>query len=903
MAVIFDDAGDYLSRVTTVPAIDPFTCCTWFKINTDLNIVSQIAFAIYKDTVNFLKFRTSSNGTTMALGWRSNDTSISSSSVNVGAMTVGTWYFLAFTISGADINVYFAAAGATALTTASATASGGSTWFTPTVMRIGLDEGGNPSNGTSAYTKIWSAALSAADLLNEFYAISARRLANMLSVWPEFNGSPTADWSGNGRTWTENGVITYEAGPPIAWGSGFNPQVPPDSGAAAIVPGLSYSFKVDFERDGAFAGADDELVSYLLSADWTSGMANSYDEFAQPSQLTAILDNRDGAFSPETIGAELVTNGTFAAWTSDDPDSWTVTGEVASDPYVNQVGAGQGQGGAGTGKCNLYTTADTIDIRQTILTAGNTYYCELSVDYVAAGGIQVLTGSDVVSPFPFITAGVKSFYFRATATSFIIRNYGACDVTIDDVTVKEVSLFSGRLKRGLLVRLRATLDSVVYTLTTQRIANLEYAIGSHGQRTVTLTANDQMFDLLAAEYKPTIETNLTIDQAMMPLFDEGLLPYPYDESYWLLGVEGSSELDSTAVLYDHDAVNFETGETTLAFVGDASLTDRGVSAQTFLRDLVAAELGGRFWFDGRTNKFIFHNRHHDILNTTIETTLSASDLLADQTAYVYGEDVINQFTVNYMPREVGAEGTVLWTDTSVPFELRRGAPRQIVARYVDPAGGAKVSAQGFVALQKGFDYIANTLEDGTGEDVSDSILLSCDFGATSATLTLSTDRDLSKERVYITFLQMRGTPLYTYDRVQVVSLGGESRRDFNLRSKTLTIDALGDHETAQAYADFLLSRFRSPFGRFRQVAFEASGRQDLMLQALARSVGDKVTISEAFVGHNASHVIVGERHNILFGGDTLHSVTWILQPAQATRGWLLEVATRSELDQATILAF
>ena len=45
-------------------------------------------------------------------------------------------------------------------------------------------------------------------------------------------------------------------------------------------------------------------------------------------------------------GPELLTNGDFAAWTGDDPDGWTIGGEVGSDPMVTQVDPG---GGAGTG--------------------------------------------------------------------------------------------------------------------------------------------------------------------------------------------------------------------------------------------------------------------------------------------------------------------------------------------------------------------------------------------------------------------------------------------------------------------------------------------------------------------------------------------------------------------------
>lgn len=41
--------------------------------------------------------------------------------------------------------------------------------------------------------------------------------------------------------------------------------------------------------------------------------------------------------TPSTTGSELVTNGDFSAWTGDDPDNWTVGGEVGSDPMVTET--------------------------------------------------------------------------------------------------------------------------------------------------------------------------------------------------------------------------------------------------------------------------------------------------------------------------------------------------------------------------------------------------------------------------------------------------------------------------------------------------------------------------------------------------------------------------------------
>ncbi len=38
----------------------------------------------------------------------------------------------------------------------------------------------------------------------------------------------------------------------------------------------------------------------------------------------------------QSLGAELITNGDFSAWTGDNPNSWTVSGESGSDPIVTQ---------------------------------------------------------------------------------------------------------------------------------------------------------------------------------------------------------------------------------------------------------------------------------------------------------------------------------------------------------------------------------------------------------------------------------------------------------------------------------------------------------------------------------------------------------------------------------------
>jgi len=169
-------------------------------------------------------------------------------------------------------------------------------------------------------------------------------------------------------------------------------------------------------------------------------------DFDGTDDYISIIDHAD--LTP--AGTDLVTNGDFGHWTADNPDDWIVTGEVAADPMVNEVGAGQGQGGAGTGYCNIYTsTGAVIDMYQTITTViGQTYRIRININKVTAGGITITDGrGDVVwDPVSYSTTGIKTFDFTATITNpnIMIARQGvaACDVTFDDVSVALVTPFS-----------------------------------------------------------------------------------------------------------------------------------------------------------------------------------------------------------------------------------------------------------------------------------------------------------------------------------------------------------------------------------------------------------------------------------------------------------------------------
>ena len=170
-------------------------------------------------------------------------------------------------------------------------------------------------------------------------------------------------------------------------------------------------------------------------------------DFDGTDDYISVTDHAD--LTPASV--DLVTNGDFGHWTLDNPDDWDVTGEVAADPMVNEVGAGQGQGGAGTGYCNIYTSvgAVPIDLYQILTTVvGQTYRIRININKVTAGGITITDGQGNVAwdPVSYSITGIKTFDFVAVTTNprIMIARLGvaACDVTFDDVSVALVTPLS-----------------------------------------------------------------------------------------------------------------------------------------------------------------------------------------------------------------------------------------------------------------------------------------------------------------------------------------------------------------------------------------------------------------------------------------------------------------------------
>ncbi|MCC6614207.1 MAG: hypothetical protein IT320_12065 [Anaerolineae bacterium] len=137
----------------------------------------------------------------------------------------------------------------------------------------------------------------------------------------------------------------------------------------------------------------------------------------------------------QALGEELLTNGDFSAWTADNPDNFTVTGESGSDPMVTEVAPG---GGAGNGAARFFSTGTSVRITQTgVMTANAWYEAAANISAYTSGIVDLLSPG---TPGSAIIAGILRAPFQAGGTDLGLRVRTSGDFTADSLSLKAITL-------------------------------------------------------------------------------------------------------------------------------------------------------------------------------------------------------------------------------------------------------------------------------------------------------------------------------------------------------------------------------------------------------------------------------------------------------------------------------
>jgi hypothetical protein len=128
------------------------------------------------------------------------------------------------------------------------------------------------------------------------------------------------------------------------------------------------------------------------------------------------------------VGPNVIVNGDFADWTADNPDVWGNSGQSGSNPMVTEV----------SGACRIYSSVDFVNIWQNTFTRGKMYKLTFEITASVAGSLTVLIGTTSTD---FTGVGVHTMYAVADTIRFEIKRKAgtACDITFDNVVIREVS--------------------------------------------------------------------------------------------------------------------------------------------------------------------------------------------------------------------------------------------------------------------------------------------------------------------------------------------------------------------------------------------------------------------------------------------------------------------------------
>jgi hypothetical protein len=444
--------------------------------------------------------------------------------------------------------------------------------------------------------------------------------------------------------------------------------------------------------------------------------------------------------------------------------------------------------------------------------------------------------------------------------------------------------YYGRVRRGTLVKVQASLNGGAWTtLSVLKINSIVPTYTMQGDHELTVKATDILQDFLNQEFVPPLQTNVRVDQILDKVHETRAAIWPYESYYQFIGHtsigDGKSPFDGSLF------TDFETAETSLPFYGDNLDKGQGVRVQQYLKDAVAAEIFGLYWFSPRNEFFHALSRYHaadTAVTWNIDTTIT------DVPVYTYGRDLVNDYSLSYYPRAIGDEASVLWTSENVPFQIAAQSYKRITVRYRDPnIESAAVGALEVIDLVRGTDFIANSESDGSGDDWSRFISASLIKGAASSEI-LFYNRKVG-DPAHITFLQIRGTPItaynketvYGYNDDSIFGVGSDESTGNDRASGSESLYAVSDIVFAQDYADFKVAAYGDPTYAIERLTIPIKSNDDItQAKVLSHSIGDVINFQDDDNQHDSDYMIVGEKHTITPNTTpATHIVTYTLRPS------------------------
>lgn len=240
-----------------------------------------------------------------------------------------------------------------------------------------------------------------------------------------------------------------------------------------------------------------------------------------------------------------------------------------------------------------------------------------------------------------------------------------------------------------------------------------------------------------------------------------------------------------------------------------------------------------------------------VSETTQVPLVSSDNVYFNSVNIEHGQGIANRVKVKIYPRRLDTSTVILYTLGSAR-EIGNGEEITFTANYVDPVGGSRVGGFDMISPVITTDYLLNTLEDGTGTNLSTDATVTATFGGNYAEVTV---KNGSSSNGYITFFQLRGKGIYTYDEAAHVAEDEASISAYGYRELYFDQKYTGTLSNAIITMKSILHQDRQPRNRLNSITFLATHTANTMLAFLGLDIGSLIEVEETIIGISGAFFI------------------------------------------------
>lgn len=305
---------------------------------------------------------------------------------------------------------------------------------------------------------------------------------------------------------------------------------------------------------------------------------------------------------------------------------------------------------------------------------------------------------------------------------------------------------------------------------------------------------------------------------------------------------------------------YETGAKTFAYA-----SWRKTPALEAIQQVINSEMG-QFYIDARGTP-TFHARYHRVTTTTDE--LSLSNNMAGFRFLNSADDIYNEAQVTCYPRAVGGTA-VLWSWNEAPVYIPAGGTVTLEAEFTDPTYARECEGKSIVTPAGTTDYLANSLSDGSGTDLTSSVGGTVTAYGQYADVTIVNGGTVG---MYITQYQLRGLPVTKLDPVTATEQNAASIAAYDM-TNTITLDQPLETsvESARDAAAYLAQIYGEPRDRIR---FSLQPADDTRKNALVNlELDDRIAVTETLSGLSADSFFIDRIAHSIGEHDNSHVATY-----------------------------